>query len=191
MNKTLKITVALVPVIFLPFFISIPIAGFCIFYFFFLEKGKNKDKKLDADSGITEYNGLINEVGETNLKEGLRLETMYQPTFIQIDYKEYRGLEYPTELSSLFHKATYKESTLYVYEKTIIGIKIGNGRTYSVNYHRAAQKIFLGWVFILLGIPLIAALGIGFLSIGLGIMMRKQGKIFIKARYIPDALELN
>lgn len=192
MNKVLKLAIASAITIFiLPAWLFVVVIGFYAYYLFFLVKEGNKGDQLKEDTGITEYTGYIREVGETNIKEGFRAERMYQPTFIVIDNKEYKGLEYPTELSDTFVKALYNESTLYVYENTIIGIKLSNGRTYSVSYRKAALKIILGWFFIILGIPLIALLGFGLLVISLGIMTKKQGKIYIKAQHIPDAMELS
>lgn len=134
---------------------------------------------------MREITGKITELGSTSESWGV-----LSYSHIDIDGKTITGLKIFTSLSRYLHEGTY--STLYVHNNNIVGVKVADyktkDKTYCTDYQTGGRMVLLGWASILLGIPLIFALGLGILMIIGGVSYIKNGSVASKAREINNAI---
>ncbi|OBV38564.1 hypothetical protein [Janthinobacterium psychrotolerans] len=157
------------------------------FYLLFFDKSEGKSGEI-GKSAITIQEGILSDVGPSN-SHGI-IFSMTEYSHLVIGDNELKELRIVDELRNSLSDAMRKRCTLYIYNSTIVGIKLSNGRTYCANYKLGGLWHFLGWLLVILGVPLIFALGLGILCLIGGYGLIKRGKIYSCASNVPDGVIL-
>lgn len=166
-----------------------PVLLYTLYLLAFDKAGKPAPDLKDCPQ-IKHYTGRISEVGPSNVKSWNMLEYTTEFTYLMIDGQELKHISIVNPLRDMFRSAYLNNATLYLYENTIIGIKLDNGRTYSANCEKGSNLLAGSWFLLVCSVPGIALFGLGFLGFYVAYLMRKQGKIYIQAHNIPNAIVL-